>query len=161
LAQSELASLYGAHAASVALVCRRLLRDPCAAEDATHEVFLRVQRHLSRLPAAEEMRPWIYRIATNYCLNEIRDRKRRPAPADELPEGAGLQDPAAWLADRDLVARLIARAPARLRVVAWMIHVDGMSHDEVAEVLGVTRRTVGNHLALFSKNAHKFARRAA
>jgi RNA polymerase sigma-70 factor (ECF subfamily) len=160
MSEEKLASLYRTYGPIIYARCRRLLADESAAEDATQETFIRVARHIDKAPDERAALGWIYRIATNYCLNEIRDRKRRPEPTNELPEHAPI-DPSGRIADRDLAARLIARAPAKLRVVAWMIHVDGMSHDEVAEVLGVTTRTVSNHLASFASNAHKFVARVA
>jgi RNA polymerase sigma-70 factor (ECF subfamily) len=145
LAQSELASLYGAHATSVALVCRRLLGDPSAAEDATHEVFLRVQRHLSRLPAAEEMRPWIYRIATNYCLNELRNRARREQnDLDELnPKDDGFHD---TFVAKDYAESVLNSLPQRVRSIAWLAFVDGLRQDEIARELGLSRRTVTSRM---------------
>src|SRR5262249_5886023 len=129
-----------------------------AAEDATQETFLRVYRHLDRAPDVRQALAWIYRIATNYCLNELRDRKLRPATRDELPEVAG-RSPDELFADRDLAVRLVARAPEKVRVVAWLHHVDGLDQAEVATMLGISRRTVVNRLATFAANAQKFARR--
>ena len=65
------------------------------------------------------------------------------------------------LADRALCATLIARAPEKLRVVAWLYFVDGLDQIEVAEVLGISRRTVFNRLAEFTLNARKFLRRTS
>ena len=114
----------------------------------------------TRLAYAREAAPWIYRIATNYCLNELRDRKLRPESREELPEvpGAGAED---WLADRDLAARLVACVPEKLRVVAWLHHVDGLDQGEVAEVLGISRRTVVTRLSHFNESATRFIRRSA
>jgi RNA polymerase sigma-70 factor (ECF subfamily) len=137
--------------------CRRMLDDAAAAEDATQETFLRVQRHLDRAPP--EALAWIYRIATNYCLNELRDRSRRAEPREQLPEN-GSADLEGALADRDLAARLVARAAPKLRAVAWLHHVDGLEQAEVARVLGVSRRTVVGRLAAFRQNAQKFLRRS-
>jgi RNA polymerase sigma-70 factor (ECF subfamily) len=139
--------------------CRRLLGEGAAAEDATQETFMRVQRHLDKADSREAL-AWIYRIATNYCLNEIRNRKRRPEPHDEPPDIAidGLEGA---LSDRDLAERIVARAPEKLRVVAWLHHVDGLDQAEVARVLGISRRTVVNRLAEFTDNARKFVDRSA
>jgi RNA polymerase sigma-70 factor, ECF subfamily len=60
-------------------------RDPAAAEDAAQETFLRVYRHLARVPADREALHWIYRVATNLCLNELRDRSVRAVPTGDLP----------------------------------------------------------------------------
>jgi RNA polymerase sigma-70 factor (ECF subfamily) len=145
LARSDLASLYGAHAAAVAGVCRRLLGDPSAAEDATHEVFLRVQRHLSRLPAAEEMRPWIYRVATNYCLNELRNRARHEQ--DDLEEAALTDDGFhETFVTRDYAQSLLDGLPPRVRPIAWLAFVDGLCQDDIARELGLSRRTVTSRM---------------
>jgi len=89
--------------------CRRLLGDGSAAEDATQETFMRVHRHLDKADSREAL-AWIYRIATNYCLNEIRDRKRRPELRDEEVDVIG-DDLQRVLADRDLAERIVERAP--------------------------------------------------
>jgi len=160
LSDDRLAELYRRYAPIIYGRCRSILRDATAAEDATQETFIRVCRHLDKAPDSREALAWIYRIATNYCLNELRDRKHRPELRDTLPErgGAHLE---VMLADRDLASRLIQRASEKLRVVAWLCHVDGLHQGEVAEVLGITRRTVINRLAEFEKNAQKFVVRAA
>ena len=105
---------------------------------------------------------WIYRVATNYCLNELRNRKRRAAPADTLPEPAGALglDPERPIADRDLARRLIESAPAKVRAVAWLYHVDGFQRDEVAAILGVSERTITTRLAAFASGARKYLRKS-
>jgi len=120
---------------------------------------MRVHRHLDKTDSREAL-GWIYRIATNYCLNEIRDRKRRPELHEQLPEALG-EDLEQLLADRDLVARIVDRSPEKLRVVAWLHHVDGLDQGEVARVLDISRRTVVNRLAEFTDNARKFIHRGA
>jgi RNA polymerase sigma-70 factor (ECF subfamily) len=154
--QERLAALYAKFGPVIFARCRRLLGDDAAAEDATHETFLRIHRHLESTP--REALAWIYRIATNLCLNELRDRKRRAEPRDDLPEAIGANVEVA-LADRDLAERLIRRADPKISAVAWLCYVDGMDQEEVAEVLGLSRRTVVNHLSKFNRNALKFVRR--
>lgn len=159
----RLTELYRRYGPIIYARCARLLGDGFAADDATQETFMRVLRHLDKAPDTDSALGWIYRIATNYCLNEIRDRGRRPQPVAELPElddvpGA---DPGALLADRDLAAQIVRRSPEKLRAVAWLHHVDGLDQGEVAHVLGASRRTVVNRLAEFAEGARKFARRVA
>ena len=155
-----LADLYRTYGPVIYARCRRLLGEPAAAEDATQETFLRVLRHLEATPGRDEALRWIYRIATNYCLNELRDQKKRPEPAEYLPEIVEDGRPGEeLLADRDLAARLVARAPEKLRTVAWLRFVDGLEQVEIAEVLGISRRTVINRLEEFTTNARKFAGR--
>lgn len=153
----HLGDLYRRYGPVIYSRCLRLLGDHAAAEDATHETFLRVHRHLDKAPGAREALAWIYRIATNYCLNEIRDRRRRPMPLDPLPDLGGGDD--VDFTDRELVARIVQRSPPSTRAVAWLYHVDGLEQCEVAEVLGISRRTVVNRLSDFSTNARKFIAR--
>jgi RNA polymerase sigma-70 factor (ECF subfamily) len=154
-----LSELYRTYGPVIYARCRRLLGDGAAAEDATQETFMRVHRHLHKADSREAL-GWIYRIATNYCLTAIRKRKHRPVPHDELPELPG-GDVEHVLADRDLASRIVARAPEKLRAVAWLYYVDGLDQSEVARVLDISRRTVINRLAEFTANARKFRERGA
>src|SRR6185436_4718468 len=56
--------------------CLKLLGDAAAAEDATQEVFVRLMRHVGRLTPDGGCLAWIYRVATNYCLNAQREGAR-------------------------------------------------------------------------------------
>jgi RNA polymerase sigma-70 factor (ECF subfamily) len=156
----RLSDLYRTYGPVIYHRCLRLLGDRAAAEDATQETFVRVHRHLDKAPAAEEALAWVYRIATNYCLNELRDRKQRPTLHDELPDAAGA-DAEAVFTDRDLAARLIRRSPESVRVVAWLHYVDGIDQGEVARVLGISRRTVASRVAEFRRLALATVGRAA
>ena len=156
----RLTALYRMYGPVIYARCVRLLGDRAAAEDAMQETFVRVQRHLEKAPDAEAALRWVYRIATNYCLNEIRDRKLRPQGEDDERPDAPTENLATALADRDLVARIVYRSPPKLRAPAWLHHVDGLDQGEVAKVLGISRRTVVNRLAEFTDNARKFATRS-
>jgi RNA polymerase sigma-70 factor, ECF subfamily len=128
--------------------CRTLLGDAAAAQDATQETFLRVRRHLEKIPETTQALHYIYRIATNFCLNERRDRKARAQPMAILPE---MPEPSFEdrIVDRDLANRLLAGVPAHLRAPAYLHYVDGLEQGEVARVLNVSRRTVVSRLSQF------------
>ena len=147
--------------------CQRLLGEESAAEDATQETFMRVQRHLEKAPTSQEALAWVYRIATNYCLNVLRDRKREPESTDALPEMIDFApmvgrsgDAEARFSNRDFARRVISRAPEKVASVAWLHYVDGLDQGEVARVLGISRRTVVNRLGTFLHNARQFATRS-
>lgn len=159
MADDHLTELYRRYGPFIYTRCVRLLGDRAAAEDATQETFMRVHRHLDKAPGPGEALAWVYRIATNYCLNEIRDRKLRPASQQDVAETLG-EDLGAALANRDVAARIVRRSPEKLRLPAWLHHVDGLDQGEVARVLGVSRRTVGNRLAEFAEHARKFVARS-
>lgn len=133
------------------------------AEDAAQETFIRVFRHIEKAPSEDQALGWIFRIATNYCLNELRNRKHRPlavgdAPEVSTPDARSLHN---ILEDRDLVRKLIVRFPAKQRDVAWLHHIDGLGQEEVAQILGISRRSVGTYLKTFSKDARKYLDRTA
>ncbi|MET0791604.1 MAG: sigma-70 family RNA polymerase sigma factor [Polyangiaceae bacterium] len=152
--------LYRQYGRLVYVRCRRMLGEQQAAEDATQEVFYRVATHLDRAPDAEDALLWIYRISSNYCLNELRNNKRRPQSVG-CHEGPTDGDAEGSLVDRDLARRILERTPKRLGAAAWLHCVDGLSHDEVGLRLGISRRTVINQIEDFAKRARKFAERQA
>jgi len=148
--------LYQSYGPAIFARCCRLLADRSAAEDASQEIFLRVHRHIGSAPANDEALRWMFRITTNYCLNMIRDRKLRPPPTDDCAEVVGVACPETCIADRDLGRRLAMSAPAHLRTVAWLYHVEGLAQHEIAEELGISRRTVVNYLGAFAEYAEGF-----
>jgi RNA polymerase sigma-70 factor (ECF subfamily) len=160
--EDDLTRLYRMYGPAIYARCRSLLQDAAEAEDATQETFTRVHRHLTRLPPGREALYWIQRVATNYCLNELRNRRGRPSPGaiprDEAPVA---RQPEERICDRDLVLRLLDGSSDKLRAVAWLYHVDGFEQEEVARILGLSRRTVATRLTRFLECARKFLRRAA
>jgi RNA polymerase sigma-70 factor, ECF subfamily len=62
--------------------CRRMLRCPVEAEDATQETLLRAWRGYDRFEGRAALRSWLYHIATNVCLDLVKSRQRRPVPVD-------------------------------------------------------------------------------
>lgn len=149
-------ALYESYGPAIFARCCRLLEDRSAAEDAAQEVFLRVHRHIESAPDNDEALRWMFRITTNYCLNMLRDRKLRPASTDDFSGVVGVASPEERIADRDLGRRLTMRAPSHLRAVALLYHVDGLPQHEVAQELGISRRSVVNYLNAFADFAEKF-----
>jgi len=138
--------------------CLKLLGDAAAAEDATQEVFVRLMRHAGRLAPEGGYLAWIYRVATNYCLNVLRDGARL-----EVREPAGFteteqENVVAQLGARELSAQLLRRFDEETRMIAVLSLVDGLGRDEVAEVMGLSRKTVGKKLALFMASSQRFLR---
>jgi RNA polymerase sigma factor (sigma-70 family) len=88
----------------------------------------------------------LFRIATNHCLNELRSRGVRARTPPQLTTlvTCNLEDS---LAAQNDARRFLERLPERARAIAWLTYVDGMLQHEVAETLGVSRRTVVNYLS--------------
>lgn len=136
--------------------CRRLLRDNAAAEDATHEVFIRVQNHVEHLPPEGETLRWLRRVATNYCLNELRNRSVR-ARALEFAEDFGSLYQEETLSAQHDAKRFLAALPDGLSRIAWLTYACGYHQDEMADVLGISRRTVVNRIRELKSRARDIA----
>ncbi len=160
-AREKAASLYATWGPAVYRRCLRLLGDREAARDATQEVFVKLLRDMSKLEGRESVLPWIYRVATNHCLNLRRDAGRRGERS--LDEGLEVAPsaPAAGYPDRRLVQQVLSRFEATTQAVAVGVFVDGMEHEEVASALGISRRTVTRRLERFLQNARKVLARSA
>ncbi len=130
--------------------CLRILGNPSDAEEATQEVFIRVIRSKTDSSQRESVVQWLYRITTNHCLNIVRNRGRRgELKADreaELPRQRAETEAPKLL----LLRRLLVEADPQQAQAAIYVHLDGLSQREAAELMGVSRRTVGNLLERFT-----------
>ena len=149
--RDEISQLYRRLGPLIYRRCLKLLRDPDNARDATQEVFVRALRHAETLKADRECLPWLYRVATNYCLNWIRDRKSTDdrRPEEILQAGSGERR----LAARQQVISLLDKFDERTRQIAVYSLLDGMTQKEIASVTGLSRKTVGKKLSRFSQRA--------
>ncbi len=147
--RSKAAELYRTWGPAVYRRCLRILKDPEAAKDATQEVFMKLIRDMSKLEGRETVLPWIYRVATNHCLNQRRNSTRRGEDQEAPPLELAASTDHDSLPNRQLVQAILSRFDATTQTVAVGVLVDGMEQEEVAEVLGLSRRTVARKLARF------------
>jgi RNA polymerase sigma-70 factor, ECF subfamily len=131
-----------------------LLRNSAEAEDVTQDTFVRAYGALARFDGRSEPFTWMYRIAVNLSLNQIRSRKNnRRATTTDDPRIEGLlierrgshADPSALSADRELALALcdgLDDLSESLRTTLVLVSVDGLSHTEAAEVLGCPEGTI-------------------
>jgi RNA polymerase sigma-70 factor (ECF subfamily) len=141
-------AMYRAYGPMVLRRARVLLGDEHAAGDAMHDIFLKAWRAGDSFRGDASPTTWLYRITTNHCLNILRDRKRRGALLGE--QAAALEkEPGRGDEDRVAAAEILSRVPEALREIAVYYYVDQMNQDEIAALLGVSRRTVGYRLEEF------------
>jgi RNA polymerase sigma-70 factor (ECF subfamily) len=157
---SEVAALYQKYGPAVYRRCFTLLRDREAARDATQEVFGKLLRDQERLAGRDDVLPWIWRVATNHCLNVRRNARRHGE--QEMPDELPVNDSVGTdqVPERQLAQRVLSRFDAETQAVAVGVLVDGMEHQEVADVLGISRRTVLRKLDRFLVNARKYVQRS-
>jgi RNA polymerase sigma-70 factor (ECF subfamily) len=147
-----IAQLYERYAPAIYAHCRRLLGGNAAARDATQEAFVRVLRVRNLKPGDEALR-YLYRTATNVCINVLRQRGVRDRAAPDLAVHAARSDDREPHGDRQLARMLLDRVDQTGGAIAIMHFVDGMTQVEIAATLGITRRTVFNRLRQLEKVA--------
>ncbi len=154
--------------------CYRMLASPFEAEDAVQETLLRAWRGFDRFEGRAAVRSWLYRIATNVCLDMLRGRERRARPMDlgpaRAPELANLEslpettwmepipdglvladgDPAGVVVERDTIRLAFVAAlqhlPPRQRAALLLCEVLRWKASEVAELLDTSVASVNSAL---------------
>lgn len=131
--------LYRRYGPMVIRRCRQLLRDEDQALDAAQDVFVRLLERRDRL-RDDYPSSLLYRMATNLCLNRIRDAKRRKTTADQglLERIADSEDAEGRIEARSVLERLFGRQRHSTRTMAVLHYVDGMTLEEVAAEVGMS-----------------------
>ena len=139
-------------------VAYRILHDPDAAADATQDAFLSAFRAMGKLRGAS-FKSWLLRIVTNACYDQLRVKQRRPTSSlDDLPVEADhtyyLEDtselPDEFVERRELNRAIqagIDQLPVEQRAVLVLSDGQGLSYQEVAEVLDISLGTVKSRLS--------------
>ncbi len=135
--------LYRDHGHAVLRRARRILRDDDAARDVVHDVFLDLYSDADRFEARSSIATYLYAAATHACLNRIRDGKTRAGLVAIETAARGAAPPAHGDA-RTLACEILAGLSDEDAALAIYLYCDELTHDEIAEVLGCSRRHVGD-----------------
>lgn len=107
------------------------------AEDAVQETFLKIHRAATTYTAEASFSTWVYRILVNTCYDVLRKRKRRieEAPIDDMLErsGASVDD-----TKRIALRKMLDDLSEQRRTVFTLFEIEGLSHAEIGEILGIS-----------------------
>jgi len=110
------------------------------AEDLAQEAFLRAYRALPRFRIGSPFRPWLYKIASNLALNHFSARRATSPLVEEIVATSPMNSPEAMAELREVQAQLreaILELPESYRVILLLRHLNELSYEEIAAVLGV------------------------
>lgn len=129
--------LYRLHVGRVVALCVRLCKDRDIAEDLAQEAFVLAWRKLHKFRGDSAFGSWLYRIATNTALSYLRKQKpfQNSINIDDTVEEA-LPD---GIAERMDLEEAIAKLPDGARAVFVLYSIQGYTHDEIADLLGIAQ----------------------
>jgi RNA polymerase sigma-70 factor (ECF subfamily) len=150
--------LFNKYSPGVVNFAFHFLRNRARAEEIAQEVFLQVYRWQKRYEPKAKFSTWLFKIAHNHCLNEVRkgeyrisresiesqvdpegDERERSLPDIDLNKG---EDILAAKQAADRIKKILGRIPESQRTALMLSRMEGLSYQEVAEVLGCTEKAV-------------------
>lgn len=144
--------LYERHGRLVYSFALRITAEPGLAEECTQDVFLTLWRRADRYDSTRAaLTTWLLAIARNRAIELVRQHRRRPEaraevePTDEAPDTADL---VAAADEAQIVAEALAELPDEQLDVVRLSYFDGLSHAEIAEVIGIPLGTVKGRMRL-------------
>jgi RNA polymerase sigma-70 factor (ECF subfamily) len=129
----------------------RMIRDLTEAEDIAQNVFVQVYKSAGRYEVASKFSTWLFTIARNLCLNEIRRRSRHPADSMDVSHPEQEDQPLQQFEDKKAVSapdrilhrelelkieEAVAELPENQRLAILLCRQDELSYEEIAKVLG-------------------------
>jgi RNA polymerase sigma-70 factor (ECF subfamily) len=151
--QAAFRLLYERNARAMIAYCHRFVRDAARAEELAQDVFVKLYRSAHRYQPSARFKTFLYRVATNHCLNEVRRAEFTVRSSggggggdgggdgagpelDDLPSGAaGPHDEAVARRLEQAVVALLGGLPEKQRAAFVLCRFEGMSYEEIAETL--------------------------
>jgi RNA polymerase sigma-70 factor, ECF subfamily len=139
--------IYRLHSPRLFALVHRMVGNPADAEDLLQEVFLAAHRKLDGFRGESALGTWLYRLATNHCLDYLRSRAAKSGQlTDALDDEPMLADAGSRAIVESTVVKMdleraLAQLPAGCRAAFLLHDVEGLEHREVAEALGIAEGT--------------------
>jgi RNA polymerase sigma-70 factor (ECF subfamily) len=148
-AENGIESLFKRYRSMVSRVCARYERNKEEAEDLVQDVFLKVQQHQHAFRGESEAFTWIYRVTVNHCLDYLRSRKseieRSLRYMDEVVL-RNLGDGEGAVLARITLEKILKDQDEKSRQVLFLYHAEGLTQEEIAQVMELSRSAVAKRL---------------
>lgn len=144
----SVAELYRKYGAVALRRARRILGDEAWAQDVTQDIFVSLLTRPEQFSGRSAFSTWLYSAVTHRCLNMLRDEGNRANLLELHAEEVAPGSHGAALEDLAAVRALLVLLPEELGQIAIYYYIDGMSQQEIAEVLGCSRRRIGTLLEI-------------
>lgn len=146
----DVAALYRRYGDMVYGRCRNLLGNEADAAEVCQEVFLKLHRYQDSFRGEAKPSTYLYKITTTTCLNALRSRRRRREdPVDEPIVVPHTDTMLSHVHLRDLAARVTDLADEGTRLCLVYHYVDGMTHREVGDLVGISAGAVRKRIRVF------------
>ncbi len=146
--QKAVDSILRQHYDIVRAVCHRIVINSDDADDATQMALIAIVRALPSFDGRSKFSTWVYRIATNAALDEVRRIRRRAIPHDEQTfSGLPVADASGAVDAQLAVSAALSKVPEEFRVVLVLRHIADLEYDEIAVILDIPVGTVRSRLS--------------
>jgi RNA polymerase sigma-70 factor, ECF subfamily len=135
------------HYDAIRSICHRIVINSADADDATQMALISVARALPSFDRRSSLSTWIYRIATNAALDELRRISRRAVPTEDSAMERVQPDSTGDIDTQMLIAQALRGVAAEYRVVLVLRHVADLDYEEIASILNIPIGTVRSRLA--------------
>jgi RNA polymerase sigma-70 factor (ECF subfamily) len=151
MSPQELNDLLRANYPMIRTVCWRILHNEADTDDATQNALISIARRIDTFDGRSAISTWMYRIATNAAIDELRRRQRRPRPtADEhflsVADSSTERDLAS-IDSADYLSAAIQQVPEEFRIALVLRDVADLDYEEIGRILGIPGGTVRSKIA--------------
>lgn len=149
--------LYDRYASVVFGLALKMLGDREVAEEAVQEIFWRVWQRAKSFDPSRAFAPWLFGIAHNYCIDELRRRRARPQPVYEdddhpvlssIADDADVSEAALQSEQRRVVLNALRELPTEQRQALELAYFGGLTQQEIATRLGNPLGTIKTRMRL-------------
>ena len=126
----------------------RYFKDSDDADDAVQETLIRAYKNLHHFDQKKLFKPWLYQIATNYCLDELRKGKKKvPLPEEIISEEKTVVEKIIEEEDKNVVHKAVDKLPEKYRLPIRGFYFDNHSYENLARILKLPLNTLRTRLS--------------